>query len=372
MDDKNDDKKGAAAKAVSIAIKSSLQSGLLERARISSRLAKSFDLSESRMAWKGIDTSGVRALQLASNARGLGMTMKAIEATRIPSLGNINSNIGVALKAVTDRQSVLGFRVQSALNMQRRPYLDMIARHLEATKSLHLAVENYELTRTKIFTDTSRLRVALAGLEVERFSRLFDTFKAGTFGIDQNLEKDFLRLSTQVSKQFKVVNTLAKPKIELGLSANIGELLARSIHAQEAILEEQRLFREERRESGENANSEAQFQRRLAYFQTLMMVLTFFWTIAVHYEGQVQDDEQAKADQAELVQMREAFENMSTQLEALQNAEGERSVREKAELKREASADAELAAIMRDIAETLREQTEIHKSEANENKSASD
>jgi recombinational DNA repair protein RecT len=109
---------------------------------------------------------------------------------------------------------------------------------------------------------------------------------------------------------------------------------------------------EEQRQSATDATTNARFHRRMAYFTALIVLLTFFWTVAIDLEEQFRaDDENIHPDPSEIVQMQQAFETMSTQLEALQEAEEN-------EAEREAAADSEMAELMRGIAVILREQTD--------------
>ena len=358
MDEKEDKRRNAPEMAAIRTIENLRRTGVFERAGNSANLTKSFDPSGIVAAVKAMDVAGVRALQEAIDPSGPGSLMNVVATSPLAQLGNIDTGIGAALKAMIDRQALFGLGIQAALEEQHRPYMEVVERYRESTVGLRLVLEQQETIRSAIFADTSHLRSTLAELGVGRFGRLLDTLKGDVFGIDQSIARDFLSVSTQISEQFRAINTLAVPKLELDLSTHIAELLTRSIQAHDAILEEQRAFGEEQNEAGRSEQADTHIFRGIVYFQTLIMVLAFSLQALIYYEEMARDDEKGQADRAELVQMREAFEDMSAQLEALQDAEEARADREETEAEGEAAADAELAAIMREIARTLGEQIE--------------
>lgn len=295
---------------------------------------------------KAYEATGIGALQKVNSSTALGSVAKAMEAARLASN---DSGIGSALKAMTERHALFVETIQTAIANQQRPYADILERQRESASSIAKAMETYRDSMPNI-----QIGSVVAGLDFDRFSTVFERLN-----LDRMIGSEFRNLSERLAEQvagYRSAVTISK--IDMGLSANIGDLLARSLEVQEALLEEQRAFYAEQREAVEVAKAEARFNRRLTYFNTLIVVLTFFWTIAVHLEARMAEDGQTKADYAEIVRMREAIETVSEQLEELQQVEEERAEREDTEAVREAAADAELAAIMRDIADGLRDAEE--------------
>ena len=249
------------------------------------------------------------------------------------------------MKAIAASHFSFTTEMKRLVEAQTSPYRDFIERYRESTSSLRLALERNDFSRSAVFANVSQLSSALTNLDLGRYQGIFETLRINDkFGIDNAFAKDFLSVSTRLTSQLQALRPIGAAQFDFGLSGNIEELLARSLKVQEAMLAEQR-------EAGGDAKAAERFQRRMAYFTSFIAMLTFFWMIALDLENRFQvDDVDLRPDPSEFVQMREAFETMSAQLEALQNAEEEES-------EREAAADAELADIMRGIAGILKEQT---------------
>jgi hypothetical protein len=258
----------------------------------------------------------------------------AIEGTRVGGVmeAMMGAGVGSLMEQMTERSKVFSQGIQALVGVNRNPFTGMIEQYRE---------RNFGLPE---------IGSAFAGLDVGRYGEAL-----GGLGLDPLIGSEFQSVAQRLSTQMAGMFADQMPKLDLGLSTNIEDLLARSLEAQEAFLEEQRTYHAEQREAGLDAKIEARFVRRNAYFNSLIIVLTFCWSIVVHFEGRMAEGEQAEADRAALIQMREDFEDMSFQLEELQQADEER---EDAEAEREAIADAELAAIMREIAGSLRGQAE--------------
>jgi len=220
--------------------------------------------------------------------------------------------------------------------------------HRESASSIAKAMETYRASMPNI-----QIGSVVAGLNFDRYGSIFKRVS-----VDRIIGTEFQLASQRLSEQIRSFHEATIPKIDLGLTANIGELLARSLSAQEALLDAQRAFVESQRDAGAASKAEARFHRRMAYFTVLISILTFFWMIAHDLEERFEGSNEERADRVELAQMREAFVVMGEQLEELRQVEEERAEGEGAEAAREAAADAELAAIMREIADGLRDAEE--------------
>lgn len=298
-------------------------------------------LSIADEVMKAHEATGIGAIQKAIDSGTLGSVAKAVEAAQ---LARVDSTIGAAIKAMTERNAMFQETLQKALSVQTRPYTEMIERYRESTLGIAQAMERYRSSIPHL-----QIQTAITGLDFARYNKAF-----AALNFDQLVGPDFRSVSLRLAEQMRAINQATLPKIDLDLTTNIGELLARSLAAQEALLAEQRAY-VARQSEGEGAGKiEARFHRRMAYFSALITLLTFFWMIAHDLEERFEGDAEAQAYRTELVQMREAFENMSEQLEELQQLEEDRAEWEDEEAKREAEADAELASIMREIAEGLR------------------
>lgn len=305
----------------------------------------------------------MEAARLASTETGVGATLKAMAAqqasldTGIGAIlrdlavqqSSIDKGIGATLKAMTDRHSSIADQMKQIVKAQRSPFDDIMLQHRETMAGLAAAVESY-----KTALPTAHLRMdAFANLSIERYGTAFERLN-----LDRVIGSEFQTLTKGLAEQISAHRAaVTVPKLDMGLSANIGDLLARSLQAQERLLEEQRAFYAEQREADEAKDAKARLDRRLTYFLALIQVLSFLFMVALEIEGRWQETEEAEraeADRSEIIQMREAIETMGVQLEMLQQIEADRAEREDQEAKREAESDAELALIMREIADGLR------------------
>ncbi|EAP83943.1 hypothetical protein [Sulfitobacter sp. EE-36] len=291
------------------------------------------------------EATGVGTLKRSYDSNTLSSVAKAVEAARVVS---VDPNIGLALKAFTERHALFSQTIQKSIAAQQRPFADLLELHRESASSIAKAMETYRASMPNI-----QIGSVVAGLNFDRYGSIFKRVS-----VDRIIGTEFQLASQRLSEQIRSFHEATIPKIDLGLTANIGELLARSLSAQEALLDAQRAFVESQRDAGAASKAEARFHRRMAYFTALISILTFFWMIAHDLEERFEGSNEERADRVELAQMREAFVVMGEQLEELRQVEEERAEGEGAEAAREAAADAELAAIMREIADGLRDAEE--------------
>lgn len=294
-------------------------------------------------------------LRKAQEATGTGSIQRALDSSGYSTVGRlleqarpiqVDSGMGAAIKAMTERNTMLADRIHSSLALQTSPFTVMLDKYRGPTLSLQRAVEVYKMS---LPTNGIKIGSALHGLD---FTRIGLTFKR--FSVDRIIGSEFAAVSRRMSEQINALQTAKTSKLDFALSANIGDLLTRSLKTQEALLEEQYEYVENKTKAKDAARVEARFHRRMAYFNTLIAVLSLFLMIAISWEEILEVSGVPKSDPVEVTQMREAFAEMSVQLEELRRAEEESADKDDAEAKREADADAEMASIMREIADSLK------------------
>ncbi|MGL4310633.1 MAG: hypothetical protein ACRCSU_09115 [Paracoccaceae bacterium] len=152
-------------------------------------------------------------------------------------------------------------------------------------------------------------------------------------------------LAGQASAFASVRDLTSVTAFEFDLAGSLQSMLARSLAAQEAMLEEHR-------GAAVDAKAEAAFHRRVATIGVIINILMFFLAIALQLEERLSDGDAAvRANTEALVEMRNSFDAMAAQLEAKQETQ-------EAETERQDAVDSEIAGILRDIAKTLSVQVE--------------
>lgn len=127
------------------------------------------------------------------------------------------------------------------------------------------------------------------------------------------------------------------------LTDAIESLLARSLAAQEAMLAEYR-------ESASDAKTEARFNRRMVTLATIINVLMFFMTVVLNIEDRLADEDAVARENTEAVlQMRQSFDEMSRQVQRMNEMQ-------EAATEQDRAADAAIADLLREIANSLIDQ----------------
>jgi len=292
---------------------------------------------------KAQEATGIGSIQRAIDSSGYGAVGRMLEQTRAMQL---DSGIGAAIRAMTERNTIFADQLRSSLALQTTPFTEMLERYRAPALGIQRAVDAYKMS---LPTNGIRLGSALHGLDFVRIGQTFERFN-----LDGIIGSEFATVSRRMAEQINALQIAKTPKIDFGLSANIGDLLARSVEAQKALLETQNQYVESKPEAKDAAVVEARFHRRMAYFNTLIAVLSLFLMIAISWEEILEAGGVPKAEPVEVTQMREAFVEMSVQLEELRRVEEERADKEDAEAKREAEADAAIASVLREIADSLK------------------
>lgn len=197
----------------------------------------------------------------------------------------------------------------------------------------------------------------LEALGVDRIANAFSHVDVFTsLGMASVLDDNMRSITTRLSEHLSGISgasTLTesiRATFPVDVFGAIEGLLARSLEAQEELLEEHRA-------SEADAKKEASFHRRMATLMAVISILMFLLTVAMQAEDRLSDDDEAvRANTRAINEMRDSFDAMAVQIERMQ------ATQEKAN-EAEQAADAALVDILRDIAETLETQTEPVESE---------
>src|SRR5690606_37975568 len=104
-------------------------------------------------------------------------------------------------------------------------------------------------------------------------------------------------LADQASAFARVRDLTSVAALNFDLAGSLEAMLARSLAAQEALLEEHK-------GAAVDAKAEAAFHRRVATIQVIISILTFFLTIALQLEARLSDGDAAvRANTEALVKM---------------------------------------------------------------------
>lgn len=245
---------------------------------------------------------------------------------------------GSATSAVS--RLVQDMREQSSLMFQRVDMFADMRRALEASSLFGLAGA----------VNIPRLGSAIEALGIGRMGSAIEAANAAhLLGLTPDFHDEFksvaAALAGQASAFASVRDLTSVAAFDFDFAGSLQSMLARSLAAQEAMLEEHR-------GAAVDAKAEAAFHRRVATIGVIINILMFFLTIALQLEERLIDDDSAvRANTEALVEMRNSFDVMAAQLEAMQESQ-------EVETERQDAADAEIAGILRDIAKTLSDQVE--------------
>jgi len=235
-----------------------------------------------------------------------------------------------ALQKFADRQNALVASVQMLFETADSPGSRLVMSIQSATSSMAVALQALPRFQPETITNLQRISASVSSLDLTRLSKV----------IDQGIVSDLQAVSQRMNETIARFQVRTDFSLDKDLSATIRDLMERSLAVQEEILEEQRAI-------GEETKGDSLFNRRMAYLNAIFMTLTFFLSLAVAIEQwDGEDDDGQGIDPAQLATMQASLETMAEQLEAFEQ-------RDIQEAEREAAADAELATIMRGIAESL-------------------
>lgn len=278
------------------------------------------------------------AFQLAKAYQDIPAVKLATEMDRIHAVSVArhfqDSGMLDALQKFAERQNALLTSVQRLFDTADSPGSRLVASIQNATSSMAVALQALLRFQPETISNLQRISASVSSLDLTRLSSV----------IDQGFISDIQTVSQRMNETIGRFQVRTDFVLDRDLSATIRDLMERSLAVQEELLEEQKAI-------GEEAKNDGLFNRRMAYLSVLFTTLTFFLSLAVAIEQWEDEEDDAHGiDPEQLVAMQASLESMAEQLEALERRDIE-------EAEREAAADAELATIMRGIAESLEAET---------------
>lgn len=199
--------------------------------------------------------------------------------------------------------------------------------------------------------DLPSMGATFAALDIGKYGQIFDSAIASRrLGLGPEFGEQFSIISVGLSQQMQTIGQIgtiaSTAQIGLGLSGNIEEMLARTIAAQDALVEEYRA-------AAGNAEIEAVFHRRNATISTIINLLMFLLALALQIEERMTDrDEAVRANTEAVRSLQQSFESMATQMERMQIHAVSASEEDQA-------ADAAITDLLREIANNLAEQSDM-------------
>lgn len=226
-------------------------------------------------------------------------------------------------------------------------YTDM-NRSIEAATSFDL--NSVLIPRMDFFNDVlgiDRIGSALAAADA-----------ASVLGFHPAFNDEILTTTALVSEQFSALSAAqeaASAALRLGIPERLEEMLARSIAAQEALVDEYR-------EAAKDAKVEAAFHRRNATISMIINILMLLLALALQIEERMKDkDEAVRANTEAVRELQQSFDGMAAQMQRMNDLQESASAEEQA-------ADAAIADLLREIADSLsdKEEAEVAAPEAAE------
>lgn len=184
---------------------------------------------------------------------------------------------------------------------------------------------------------------------------------ASVLGFHPAFNDEILTATALVSEQFSALSAAqeaASAALRLGIPDRLEEMLARSIAAQEALVDEYR-------EAAKDAKVEAAFHRRNATISMIINILMLLLALALQIEERMTDkDEAVRANTEAVRELQQSFDGMAAQMQRMNDLQESASAEEQA-------ADAAIAHLLREIADSLtgQEETEGPASDAAEHSS---
>lgn len=238
----------------------------------------------------------------------------------------------------------------SRLVQDMREQSNLMYQHMDMFAGMRRALEASSLFDLARAVNIPSFGSAIEALGIRRMGSAIEAANAThMLGLTPTFHDEFksaaAALAGQASAFASVRDLTSVTAFDFDLAGSLQSMLARSLAAQEAMLEEQR-------GAAVDAKAEAAFHRRVATIGVIINILMFFLTIALQLEERLSDGDAAvRANTESLVEMRNSFDAMAAQLEAMQETQ-------EAETERQDAVDSEIAGILRDIAKTLSDQVE--------------
>ncbi|HID07615.1 MAG TPA: hypothetical protein EYP10_10785 [Armatimonadetes bacterium] len=245
--------------------------------------------------------------------------------------------------------NLTGASAVSRLMEDMRENHRLMFQHVDMFADMRRTIEAATAFDLNSVLNIPRMDSLYEALGIDRIGQAFATADAASaLGINSAFNDDFRSITSLMNEQvsaFGMAQEAASAALGFGLSDKLEVMLARSIAAQEALLQEQR-------ETASDAKAEAAFHRRNATIAIIINILMFLMAIALQIEERISDrDAAVRANTEALQQMQLSFDGMASQLENIQKQQEAASTADQ-------TADAEIAEILRGITATLGEQAE--------------
>lgn len=215
-------------------------------------------------------------------------------------------------------------------------HVDMFAdtrRSIEAATSFDL--NSVLIPRMNFFNEAlsiNRIGSALAAADA-----------ASVLGLHPDFNNEILTATSLISEQvsaFNFAREAASAALRLGLPERLEEMLARSIAAQEALVDEYR-------EAAKDAKVEAVFHRRNATISMIINILMLLLALTLQIEERLTDpDEAVRANTEAVRELQQSFDDMAAQMQRMNDLQVSASAEEQA-------ADGAIADLLREIADSL-------------------
>ena len=289
----------------------------------------------------GLATSGIQDHLSALTGTGMGQFMAeqaAMEEARKSVLGGLPEGyMDHLLGAQTAASRMMEeMRENHRLMFQHIGIFADMQRSIEAVTSFDL--NSVLIPRMDFFNDVlgiDRIGSALAAADA-----------ASVLGFHPAFNDEILTATALVSEQFSALSAAqeaASAALRLGIPERLEEMLARSIAAQEALVDEYR-------EAAKDAKVEAAFHRRNATISMIINILMLLLALALQIEERMTDkDEAVRANTEAVRELQQSFDGMAAQMQRMNDLQESASAEEQA-------ADAAIADLLREIADSLADQ----------------
>ena len=247
------------------------------------------------------------------------------------TVGSLFSRISADLERHSRMFESVSARVNTQLGI-----LPDVMRRFEST---------YALGMTRAL-DLPQIGVAFAALDMGQYARIFEN--ANTLrglGLDAGFGGRFGYIATGLTEQMQAlsqISNIASAQLDLGLSSNIHEMLARTLAAQEALAEQEKTPIDE--------TTRQRISRQLQLLCNIITILSFFMMIALEIEDRLSDGNEAiRANTETMQQMQGSIDILTTQLK-------EMTASQEAATEQDRAADAAIADLLTQIADSLSNQ----------------
>ncbi len=284
----------------------------------------------------------------------------------LAGLGTLASHFKAEQDAFTDaRNLALGGLPEGFMNLITGSSESVVSRLVRRTHEHSMSM----FQKIDVFADMRRALEAsslfdlASAVNIPRFGSAIETLGFGRIGsaieaanavhllgLSPTFHDQFKSVATSLSEQasaFARVRDVASASVfDFDLAGNLESMLVRSLAAHEALHEEQK-------GAAKDAKADAAFNRRIAAISVIINILMLFLSIALQLEERLTDgDAGVRANTEALVEMRNSFDAMASQLEAMKETQ-------QADTERQNASDSDIADILRGIAKTLSQQAEM-------------